>query len=254
MPRKTTERESTEAAYDDLEMSVLHKISRAVARRKNVHDLISETLEILDGEMGLRRGTVTLRDGDYLFIEAASGMNAESIRRGVYKIGEGVTGLVAAEAKSIVIPDISKSDRFLDRTRTRAGNPEKIAFVCSPITYMEQVIGTLSIDRIVGPDTDLERDLVLLETVSNILADALAMIYLRREERNRLLDENRRLKLELSTELMRPRGILGNSGAMQKFYRELAKASASSAPVFFRGASGTGKELAARIRKYFEEL
>ncbi len=238
MPRKTTERESTEAAYDDLEMSVLHKISRAVARRKNVHDLISETLEILDGEMGLRRGTVTLRDGDYLFIEAASGMNAESIRRGVYKIGEGVTGLVAAEAKSIVIPDISKSDRFLDRTRTRAGNPEKIAFVCSPITYMEQVIGTLSIDRIVGPDTDLERDLVLLETVSNILADALAMIYLRREERNRLLDENRRLKLELSTELMRPRGILGNSGAMQKFYRELAKASASSAPVFFRGASG----------------
>ena len=246
MPRKTTERESAEAAYDDLEMSVLHKISRAVARRKNVHDLISETLEILDGEMGLRRGTVTLRDGDYLFIEAASGMNAESIRRGVYKIGEGVTGLVAAEAKSIVIPDISKSDRFLDRTRTRAGNPEKTAFVCSPITYMEQVIGTLSIDRIVGPDTDLERDLVLLETVSNILADALAMIYLRREERNRLLDENRRLKLELSTELMRPRGILGNSGAMQKFYRELAKASASSAPVFFRGASGTGKELAAR--------
>ena len=81
MPRKTTERESAEAAYDDLEMSVLHKISRAVARRKNVHDLISETLEILDGEMGLRRGTVTLRDGDYLFIEAASGMNAESIRR-----------------------------------------------------------------------------------------------------------------------------------------------------------------------------
>lgn len=217
MPRKTTERESAEAAYDDLEMSVLHKISRAVARRKNVHDLISETLEILDGEMGLRRGTVTLRDGDYLFIEAASGMNAESIRRGVYKIGEGVTGLVAAEAKSIVIPDISKSDRFLDRTRTRAGNPEKTAFVCSPITYMEQVIGTLSIDRIVGPDTDLERDLVLLETVSNILADALAMIYLRREERNRLLDENRRLKLELSTELMRPGEFWAIRGRCRNF-------------------------------------
>ena len=58
MPRKTTERESAEAAYDDLEMSVLHKISRAVARRKNVHDLISETLEILDGSM-----TVVVEDG-----------------------------------------------------------------------------------------------------------------------------------------------------------------------------------------------
>ena len=99
-------------------MSVLYKISRAVAQRKNVHDLITETLDILDGEMGLMRGTVTLRDGDYLFIEAAAGMDAESIRRGVYKIGEGVTGLVAAQAKSVAIPDISKNERFLDKTRT----------------------------------------------------------------------------------------------------------------------------------------
>lgn len=93
MPKKPTTKEDKEAAYDDLEMSVLYKISRAVAQRKNVHDLITETLDILDGEMGLMRGTVTLRDGDYLFIEAAAGMDAESIRRGVYKIGEGVTGL-----------------------------------------------------------------------------------------------------------------------------------------------------------------
>lgn len=89
MPKKPTTKEDKEAAYDDLEMSVLYKISRAVAQRKNVHDLITETLDILDGEMGLMRGTVTLRDGDYLFIEAAAGMDAESIRRGVYKIGEG---------------------------------------------------------------------------------------------------------------------------------------------------------------------
>ena len=47
-------------------------------------------------------------------------------------------------------------------------------------------------------------------------------------------------------ELMRPKNILGNSGAMQKFYRELAKAAPLSAPIFLRGATGTGKELAAR--------
>ena len=100
---------SVDEAYDDLEMSVLHKISRAVAQRKSVQELISETIAILYDEMGLLRGTVTLRDGDYLFIEASHGMDAESIRRGVYKIGEGVTGLVAAEGKSLVIEDISKS-------------------------------------------------------------------------------------------------------------------------------------------------
>lgn len=164
---------SVDEAYDDLEMSVLHKISRAVAQRKSVQELISETIAILYDEMGLLRGTVTLRDGDYLFIEASHGMDAESIRRGVYKIGEGVTGLVAAEGKSLVVEDISKSPLFLNRTQTRVETLDKIAFVCAPIIYMEQVIGTLSIDRIVDADTDLSRDLVLLETISNILADAL---------------------------------------------------------------------------------
>lgn len=226
-------------------MSVLHKISRALVQRKNVSELIAETLEILSEEMGLARGTITLREDGHLFIEASHGMDDESMKRGVYKIGEGVTGRVAAEGKSVVIEDISKSSEFLDRTKTR-GPLKNTAFICVPIIYMEQVIGTLSIDRKVSANTDLSRDLALLETVANLLADALALIYLHHEERNRLLDENRRLKLELSTGLVRPANMYGNCGAMQNVYRAIADLSRKNAHVFIRGKSGTGKELAAR--------
>lgn len=246
MAKKTAQDTENEIRYDDLEMSVLHKISRAVVRRKNVSELIAETLEILDREMGLLRGTITLRDGDYLFIEASHGMDDESIKRGVYKMGEGVTGRVAAEGKSVVIRDISKSPEFLDRTKTRGESLEGIAFVCVPIIYIEQVIGTLSIDRKLPKKADLDRDLELLETVANILADAVALIYLKHEERNKLLDENRRLKLELSTTLMRPPNILGNCGAMQIVYEAIARFSRQHKPVLIRGKSGTGKELVAR--------
>jgi Nif-specific regulatory protein len=246
MREQQTSQTDSEALYDDLEMSVLHKISRAVVCRKNVSELIAETLEILNREMGLLRGTITLRDGDYLFIEASHGMDDESIKRGVYKMGEGVTGRVASEGKSIVIKDISKSKDFLDRTKTRGESLKGIAFVCVPIIYMEQVIGTLSIDRRLPQKADLERDVILLETVANILADAVALVYLRHEERNKLLDENRRLKLELSSTLMRPADILGNCGAMQIVYESIARYSRHSAPVLIRGKSGTGKELVAR--------
>ncbi|MBP3358382.1 MAG: sigma 54-interacting transcriptional regulator, partial [Opitutales bacterium] len=246
MREQRTTQTDAEALYDDLEMSVLHKISRAVVCRKNVSELIAETLEILNREMGLLRGTITLRDGDYLFIEASHGMDDESIKRGVYKMGEGVTGRVASEGKSIVIKDISKSKEFLDRTKTRGESLKGIAFVCVPIIYMEQVIGTLSIDRRLPQKADLERDVILLETVANILADAVALVYLRHEERNKLLDENRRLKLELSSTLMRPADILGNCGAMQIVYESIARYSRHSAPVLIRGKSGTGKELVAR--------
>ena len=147
MAKKTAQDIENEIRYDDLEMSVLHKISRAVVRRKNVSELIAETLEILDREMGLLRGTITLRDGDYLFIEASHGMDDESIKRGVYKMGEGVTGRVAAEGKSVVIRDISKSPEFLDRTKTRGESLEGIAFVCVPIIYIEQVLAQPSCAR-----------------------------------------------------------------------------------------------------------
>ncbi|MBQ6535096.1 MAG: sigma 54-interacting transcriptional regulator [Opitutales bacterium] len=246
MQKKSAHSSAAESAYDDLEMSVLHKISRAVVMRRNVSELIAETLEILHSEMGLLRGTITLREGDYLFIEASHGMDDESIKRGVYKMGEGVTGRVAAEGKSVAISDISKSSEFLDRTKTRGESLKGIAFVCVPIVYMEQTIGTLSIDRRLPKKADLERDLVLLETVANILADAVALIYLRHEERNKLLDENRRLKLELSSTLMRPPDILGNCGAMQNVYESIARFSRHAEPVLIRGKSGTGKELVAR--------
>lgn len=235
-----------DVAYDDLEMSVLHKISRAVVLRKNVSELMDETLSILHSEMGLLRGTITMRDGNYLFIEASHGMDAESIKRGVYKIGEGVTGKVAASARSIIIEDISKDADFLNRTKARGEILKNSAFVCVPIVYIEQVIGTLSIDRPHSDAVNLTRDCELLETVANILADALARIYFRHEERNRLLDENRRLKLELSAGLMRPKNIVGNCGAMQKVYNCIAKYSSNQNPIFIRGEAGTGKELAAR--------
>ncbi len=247
MPKmRATSQPDKDVLYDDLEMSVLHKISRAVAQRKNVSELINETLAILDSEMGLLRATITLRDGDYLHIEASHGLDEENIKRGIYKMGEGVTGKVAATGKSIVIPDISKEADFLNRTGARDPHAPQTAFVCVPIIYMEQVIGTLSIDRRLPEEANLDRDLELIETIANILADAVALIYLRHEERNRLLDENRRLKLELTTGLMRPPNMLGNCGAMQNVYESISKFASNAEAVFIRGKSGTGKELAAR--------
>lgn len=232
----------------DLEMSVLYDISRAMVNRGRVSDMIGRTLEILREKLGLLRGTITLREADLLFIEASNGMSDSAVRRGVYRVGEGVTGRVAQEGKSIVIPDISKSSEFLDRTKSRGKSLKGIAFICVPIIYLEQAIGTLSID-VEGKNcagADLERYRELLETIANILADAISTIYLRHAETKRLLDENRRLRLKFGGSLIRPKNMVGNCGAMQKVYEGMARASAGTDSVLIFGAPGTGKELCAR--------
>ena len=227
-----------------VEVAVLNKISHLVARRTSVSEMLSEVLKILHLEMGLLRGTVTLREGDVLVIEASEGLSRSEIDRGLYRVGEGITGTVAAQGKGRIIPDISREKGFLNRTKAR-DNQKGVAFVCVPIIYKDDVIGTLSIDRKVEPDTDLKSDYPLLDTIANIVADAIYAAYSEHEEREKLLSESRALKLELENRL-RPDEIVGNCSNMKKVYAMISKVAESNATVLIRGESGTGKELVAK--------
>lgn len=227
----------------NIEMIVLNQISHVLVHQRNISSLLKEVLDILFREMGLQRGTFTLRRGDYLVIEASHGLTAEEIKRGKYQIGEGITGKVAASGKSRIIPDISEENGFLDRTKAR--QKAKVSFICVPIIYHDEVIGTMSIDRNEKESRELKRDLHLLETVANILADAVASIRDEIEEKEQLLAENRRLKLELDNQF-RPGNIVGNCSAMREIYLMIGQVASSGATVLIRGESGTGKELVAR--------
>jgi Nif-specific regulatory protein len=226
------------------EIEVLNQISHVIVRQKNVSLLLKEVLDILYREIGLQRGTVTLRRGKAMYIEASHGLSDAEIKRGKYDIGEGITGRVAQIAKPIIIPEISNDPNFLDRTQSRA-DLQGIAFLCVPIIYEGEVIGTMSMDRKKGPHTDLEKDFNLLETVANILADAVSIIFIEKEERDRLLEENRLLKLELD-ENPRPTNIIGNCSKMREIFLMISQVADSMATVLIRGSSGTGKELVAR--------
>ena len=227
-----------------LEIAVLNSISKSVVHERNIPNLLKTVLDILHKEMGLLRGTFTLRHGDTLFIEASNGLTEEEMRRGTYQFGEGITGKVASTGQPRVIPDISAEPEFLGKTQARRGM-KNIAFICVPVIHLEKVIGTLSIDREVTPESDLERDLKLLETVANITAEAVAACLAQHEEQEKLKAENIRLREQLG-ESLRPVNIIGNCSAMKNVYAQIAQVAASNAAVLIRGASGTGKELVAR--------
>src|SRR3990172_3239325 len=68
-------------------------------------------------------------------------------------------------------------------------------------------------------------------------------------ERQRLLRENRELRLALS-ERHRVEGIIGESGRMQELLSLVKRVASSDATVLIRGESGTRKELFARAIHY----
>ncbi len=226
------------------EISVLKAVSSALVRERNVRRLLDEVIEILDSEMGMLRGTITLLEGDELRIEASSRMlNAEERALGRYRIGEGITGLVAKTGRAEVVIDVRKDKRFLNRTRSR-GVDEPLSYICVPLIHLGQVIGTLSVDREMRGDTSsLARDLALLEIIANITADAAAACREECAEREALVEENRKLRdMVLSPN---PGRLVGDCREMRAVYEQIRQVAPSDATVLVRGSSGTGKELVA---------
>lgn len=232
-----------------LELGILYRLSQAMAHQHNVTELLEEILDILETEMGMSRGTLTLRrpDTDLFIIEASRGLSADERKRGQYHIGEGITGRVAKSGQSALISDIRNDPNFLDRTQARRN--AAVAFLCVPIMHHRNVIGTMSIDRPIASQDELERDLNFLKLVANILAEAVASLRIQIEEREGLMAENRRLQQQLG-DLYHPSNIVGKCSSMRHVYEQIAQVSDSSATVLIRGESGTGKELVARAIHY----
>ncbi|MBI2440892.1 MAG: sigma 54-interacting transcriptional regulator [Lentisphaerae bacterium] len=229
----------------NMELEVLYRISQAITHQHDVSALLAEVLDIIETEMGMARGTLTLRQPgtDTLVIEASRGLTDEEKKRGQYQFGEGITGRVAKTGKPAIIPDISREPGFLNLTGSRRN--ARMAFLCVPIIHRRDVIGTISIDRPRASEKDLKKDQYFLQLVANVLAEAVAGIREQIEERQNLLAENIRLKQELD-DRYRPGNIVGNCSSMRAVFRQMAQVADSTATVLIRGETGTGKELVAK--------
>ena len=225
------------------EISVLREIASAVARERNVRRLLENALGILEKSMGLLRGTFALIEGDELRIVASSGLNSEERSLGRYRLGEGITGLVAKTGRAEVVCDVRRDRRFLNRTKSRRSN-EALSFVCVPLMHRGQIIGTLSADReMTGETTALARDVELLEIIANLVAEAAFVCREEDAERAELVKENQMLR-DIARE--NPGRIIGNCPEMRAVYEQIRQVAPSEATVLVRGESGTGKELVAQ--------
>lgn len=235
------------------ELSCLYEVAKTLSSSNNLRAVLMEVLDILAKRFGLIRGTVTLLnpDSSELQIEVAHGLSFEAKKRGHYKLGEGITGRVVATGQPIVIPNITKDPRFLNRTRSRKTSESNlpISFICVPINHGSFTIGALSVDRHASPGVSLEDDLRLLTIVSSIIAQSAIRLHEANKERQSLLSENRKLKMALA-EKYRVDSLVGNSSQMQEVFDMIMRVADSNATVLLRGESGTGKSMIAKAIHY----
>jgi Nif-specific regulatory protein len=178
--------------------------------------------------------------------------------------------LVLTAASGLDLGEFRKLDSRVDRTRLRsvfdedeplrASNISQIAgldllasagdkAVSLPVELDGKPRGTITALYLSDDERrplEIER---LLAIAASLFALSLRIENAVRGEREKLLEENAHLKIELRDKYDFSH-IVGNSGAMRQVYDQVTQVARSNATVLLRGESGTGKELVAGAIHY----
>jgi len=232
-------------------LSALLEVSRVLSSSFELERNLSSAMKSLADLLEMERGSVFLFDHDTgeLRIIAAYGLTKEQIKRGKYRIGEGIVGRVLESGSPVIIPNVGEEPLFLNKTGSRLER-DGISFLCVPIKFKGESIGVLSADRIFKANAiTVDEDIRVLEIVASIIAQYVILWRHYKESE----EERESLRLELKGRYSLP-NVIGSSDKMQEVFEAVHRVSHSKATVILYGESGTGKELIAKAIHYMSPM
>ena len=234
-------------------LPTLYRLNAVISQAPDLGESLGMILKMMRSEMRMERGFVSLMDRrrGQVFIHQSFGLTPEEEGRGVYGVGEGITGKVAETGRVIIAPRLHESPDFLDRTGAHANEARrKLAFVCVPIMLGQKVLGTIGGERSYLNQRLLKQDAEFLAAIALMIAPTVELYLIANVEKLELERENRELRDALR-ERFKPGNIIGNSKAMMaEVYDLIGKVSKTRATVLILGESGVGKELVASAIHY----
>jgi Nif-specific regulatory protein len=233
------------------ELLVIRESARLMGKSLEPGPVIREMLHLMSEFLGLNRGRVVLRQpgGEDYAIRYAYGLTQDEIRRGVYRVGEGISGRVLQDGETVIVQDIDDDPHYLARAIERGRLPdETVSFIALPLLDEGGVLGLLGVHRIRGRTRALSDDLHILEIIATLVTQVLKLNAHVAKQTARLEHENRELKwaLERGAPQQATLGIVGESPALRHALRQIEQVAPTDATVLLLGESGTGKELFAR--------
>lgn len=232
-------------------LPLLYEMGNTITECDDLEEVTSILLKIMKEHLDVVCGIFTLyhRTTGTIFVHQSLGLTPEEETRGVYNLGEGITGKVVERGLPMVVPRIREEPDFLGRTHCRSQEELDYSFLCIPILRGRNVLGTISVEKLYTSQDILEKDVELLTFIASIMAQAVELYLLENEEKTYWESENRRLQ-EALKEKFHPSNIIGNSAPMTEVYSMIEKIAKSRITVLLLGESGVGKELVANAIHY----
>ena len=217
-------------------LNALLKISRVVHTIGDLEQLQSEVLKLTFEIVPAERGAILLdRDGSGRF-ESEFGRHRLAAIKQPVPVSRTITRQVMEQRVAILGADVPRSDGLSEVESLVRSSVRSL--LCVPLMVFDKVIGCIYLDTTHGERRFDEDHLQLVTAIAGIVAVAL--------ENARRLQWLEQEHLRLTTEIHLEHNMIGESARMKAVYQLLSRVAPTESTVLIEGASGTGKELAAR--------
>jgi len=152
-------------------LSSFREIVDAVRLTTDRKELLSVILKLATESSRAERGSIMLlsTDDDSLRVEIAKGMDEEVVRKIRVPLGEGISGKVAKEGKSLLISGRAKGEEFahlMERSDVKSA-------MCVPLIVSGKVIGVINVSSNESSHIFTEEDLDFLSNLAGLAAEVI---------------------------------------------------------------------------------
>ncbi|MEI7542531.1 MAG: sigma 54-interacting transcriptional regulator [bacterium] len=224
-----------------------------IEQEESLNEVFNKVMEIMKEKMGILRGMLLLFDSektDSLKIYSGYRISEDAIKKGVYKIGEGIIGNVVLKGQTIAVEDISKEPTFLNKLKIN--RTAKNSIIAAPIKAGPRVLGVLEIEKVFNESESFQDGVYTITLLASLIAYRVRSFQRQQEETQKLVSENIELKIELKKE-NNFKNIVGKNEQMRRIMEQVKTVSNTNVPVLITGETGTGKELIAKIVHFLSD-
>jgi len=156
------------------ELSFFEEISKVLTSSLELGDILKKIMGKVKEMTKAEAWSVLLVDIETgeLVLEKTSAKKKKEIQKSRIKLGDGIAGWVAREGIPVVVPDVSKDERFFGKTEQSIHLKTK-SLICVPIKINDQVIGVLELANKITGDPFKKEDLDLLIKLVDLAAIAI---------------------------------------------------------------------------------
>lgn len=156
------------------EVAVFQELGKALTSSLQLDQVLRTIMEKIDEFLRPDNWSLLLLDEakQELYFELAVGKASQALKDVRVKLGQGIAGWVAQHGETVVVPDTSKDTRFFSQVDEKT-KTETQSIVAVPVKFRDHCLGVIELINCLGPEGFDDRDLKLLEALSDFAAIAL---------------------------------------------------------------------------------